>query len=76
MVKRREGRESLKGLGVKYGATLRRRYTNVYKVLKMRRVCPKCGSLRFKRVVIGIWQCQKCHYTVAGGAYEIVSKHT
>ncbi len=73
MVKRHS--ESLKGLGVKYGATVRKRYTNIYNTLKKKRVCPKCGSLRFKRIVIGIWRCYKCNYTVAGGAYDIVSKH-
>lgn len=73
MVKR-ASKESLKGLGAKFGATLRRRYTAVYRTLKMKRQCPKCGSIRFKRLVIGIWYCRKCNYKVAGGAYDITSK--
>ncbi|MEM2856469.1 MAG: hypothetical protein QW416_05135 [Candidatus Nitrosocaldaceae archaeon] len=76
MVKRKNSKESIKGLGVKYGTTLRRRYTNIYRILKSKRICPKCGSLRFKRAVIGIWKCHKCNYTIAGGAYDIISKHT
>ncbi len=63
--------ESLKGLGAKYGATLRRRYTKIYFMLKRRRNCPMCGSIRFKREAIGIWKCDKCNYKVAGGAYDL-----
>ncbi len=66
-----KGKESLIGLGVKYGTTLRRRYTTVFRILKKRRRCPMCGSERFKREVIGIWRCYKCNYTVAGRAYDI-----
>lgn len=57
-------------LGVKYGLTLRRRYLSVWKKLKQRRACPKCGSLTFSRSDNGIWECRKCGYTVAGDAYE------
>ncbi|RMF29573.1 MAG: 50S ribosomal protein L37 [Candidatus Nitrosothermus koennekii] len=76
MVKRKKTKERLKGLGAKYGATLRRRYASIYKLLKKKRTCPKCGSIRFKREAIGIWKCYKCNYTIAGGAYDIASKHT
>lgn len=71
---RSRSRESLKGLRQKYGATLRRRYTNVYFTLKQKRRCPRCSSRRFRRKVIGIWNCPKCGYTVAGGAYDLVTK--
>ena len=74
MVKRNKAKERLKGLGAKYGATLRRRYANVFRLLKRKRACPKCGSLRLKREVIGIWRCYKCNYTVAGGAYDLITK--
>lgn len=62
---------SLKGLGVKYGATLRRRYSKIFFTLKKRRTCPMCGSSRFKREAAGIWRCYKCDYKVAGGAYDL-----
>ncbi len=62
---------SLKGLGTKYGSTLRKRYTRAYKLLKTRRYCPNCGSPRFRRLVIGIWHCPKCGLKVAGRAYDI-----
>jgi large subunit ribosomal protein L37Ae len=63
--------ESLKGLGAKYGATLRRRYSKIFFILKKRRTCPMCGSTRFKREAIGIWKCNKCNYKIAGGAYDV-----
>ncbi|MCS7116462.1 MAG: 50S ribosomal protein L37 [Nitrososphaerota archaeon] len=62
---------SLPGLGAKYGATLRKRYSKVIRLLKSKRRCPQCGSLRFKRIAIGIWGCPICNFKVAGGAYDI-----
>ena len=61
----------LKGLRAKYGSTLRKRYTRTYKLLKMKRTCPNCGSPRFKRLAIGIWVCPKCGLKVAGEAYDV-----
>jgi large subunit ribosomal protein L37Ae len=67
-------KKSLVGLHQKYGATLRARYTQAFVTLKQKRKCPKCGSRRFGRKAMGIWQCPKCNYKVAGGAYDIVTK--
>jgi large subunit ribosomal protein L37Ae len=64
-------KQSLKGLGIKYGATLRRRYSKIFFTLKKKRTCPMCGSSRFKREAVGIWRCYKCDYKVAGGAYDL-----
>jgi large subunit ribosomal protein L37Ae len=58
-------------LGVKYGATLRKRYGKIYRVLKKKRRCPKCGSVKFDRIVMGIWHCTKCNYKVAAGTYDV-----
>jgi large subunit ribosomal protein L37Ae len=72
MVSRRKHKlGGLKGLGVKYGATVRKRYGVLYKTLKKKRKCPLCGSVRFNRIAVGIWYCQKCEYKIAGGAYDI-----
>jgi large subunit ribosomal protein L37Ae len=69
-----KSRESLGGLHQKYGATLRRKYTKTFFTLKQKRRCPRCGSRKFGRKVLGIWKCPKCDYTVAGGAYDIAAK--
>lgn len=61
----------LKGLGVKYGATVRKRYGMIYRVLKKQRRCPKCGSIKFDRKALGIWYCPKCNYKVAAGTYDV-----
>ncbi|MGH9979283.1 MAG: 50S ribosomal protein L37, partial [Nitrososphaeraceae archaeon] len=56
MVTRRKRKStSLKGLGVKFGATVRKRYGAVYRILKKSRKCPSCGSKRFSRIALGIW---------------------
>jgi large subunit ribosomal protein L37Ae len=61
----------LRGLGAKYGASLRKKYSRVFRLLKKKRQCPDCGSLKFRREVAGIWSCPSCHYKVAGGAYDV-----
>ena len=68
MVKRREG---IKGLGAKYGGTLRKRYSRVFRGLKAARECPSCSSMRLARASSGIWKCKSCGYTVAGGAFDL-----
>jgi large subunit ribosomal protein L37Ae len=59
-----------KGLGPRYGYSVRKRFSKVITVLRQVRPCPSCGSERFKRTSTGIWACKKCGYVVAGGAYE------
>jgi len=61
----------LKGLGARYGIKLRKKYSIVHKVLKSKRKCPECGSLRFGRQDVGIWSCKKCGFKIAGHAYDI-----
>jgi large subunit ribosomal protein L37Ae len=43
----------------------------IYRVLKKKRRCPKCGSTRFDRQVLGIWYCPKCNYKDAAGTYDV-----
>jgi len=62
---------SFKGLGARYGIKLRKKYSIVHKVLKSKRKCPECGSLRFGRQDVGIWSCKKCGFKIAGLAYDI-----
>jgi large subunit ribosomal protein L37Ae len=68
---RTKGSTTLKGLGIKYGATVRKRYGKVYRTLHQKRRCPSCGSQRFSRVASGIWNCPKCNFKVASGAYDV-----
>ena len=61
----------LKGLGARYGIKIRKQYSLVHKVLKSKRKCPECGSLRFGRQDVGIWSSKKCGFKIAGLAYDI-----
>jgi large subunit ribosomal protein L37Ae len=63
-----------RGLGVRYGSTVRKRYIKVMTELKKPHRCSQCGFSRVRRVSVGIWSCKKCGYTFAGGAYTPVTK--
>ena len=63
-----------RGLGVRYGATVRKRYVKVIVELKKPHKCPSCGFVRVHRVSVGVWKCGKCGYTFAGGAYTPATK--
>ncbi len=63
-----------RGLGTRYGATVRKRYVKVVSEAKKTHKCPQCGSVAVKRESVGIWNCRKCGHTFAGGAYTPVTK--
>ena len=63
-----------RGLGARYGSTVRKRYVRVTAGLKKAHRCPQCGFVRVKRESVGIWKCKKCSYTFAGGAYIPTTK--
>jgi len=63
-----------RGLGARYGSTVRKRYVKVITELRKPHKCPQCGFVRVHRVSVGVWKCNKCSYTYAGGAYTPVTK--
>ena len=63
-----------RGLGPRYGSTVRKRYVRVTAGLKKAHKCPQCGFVRVKRESVGVWKCRKCGYTFAGGAYMPFTK--
>ena len=63
--------KTIKGLGAKYGRTLRVRYSRIALLQKSKRRCPSCGALKLRREASGIWSCLKCGQKVAGGAYDL-----
>ncbi len=62
--------EALIGLVAKYGSSVRKRHGRVVRLLKKKRQCPSCGSMKFRREVSGIWTCPMCSYKLADGAYD------
>lgn len=63
-----------RGLGARYGATVRKRYIEVVSELKKAHKCPQCGSESVRRESVGLWRCRKCGFTFTGGAYTPVTK--
>ncbi len=63
-----------RGLGVRYGSTVRKRYIKVVAELRKPHSCPQCGLPRVKRESVGVWKCRKCGYTFTGGAYTPTTK--
>ena len=63
-----------RGLGTRYGATVRKRYIKILHEAKKIHKCPQCGAEAVKRQSIGVWNCKKCDVTFAGGAYTPVTK--
>lgn len=63
-----------RGLGARYGATVRKRYIKVVKGMKKPHKCPQCGLQRVKRISVGVWKCRKCGFTFTGGAYTPITK--
>ena len=63
-----------RGLGARYGSTLRKRYIKVLTEVRRTHKCPQCGAEAVKRQSVGVWNCKKCSVTFAGGAYTPVTK--
>lgn len=63
-----------RGLGPRYGSTVRKRYVKVVTELKKPHRCPQCGFVRVRRQSVGVWKCRKCEFTFAGGAYTPSTK--
>ena len=63
-----------RGLGVRYGSTVSKRYTKVIIGMKKKHKCPQCGFPKVRRESVGVWKCKKCNHTFAGGAYVPVTK--
>jgi len=63
-----------RGLGTRYGSTVRKRYTKIVSSLKEANKCPQCSTVSVRRQSVGVWECRKCGFTFAGGAYTPVTK--
>ena len=55
--------------GPRYGRFIRKRVVEVEDLQKAVHTCPRCDQLAVKRKGTGIWECRKCGFRFAGGAY-------
>jgi large subunit ribosomal protein L37Ae len=55
--------------GPRYGVSIRRRVLEVEVRQRGRHACPKCAAIALSRTSTSIWECRKCGYKYAGGAY-------
>ncbi len=55
--------------GPRYGRFIRKRVIEVEELQKAAHPCPRCDQVSVKRKGTGIWECRKCGFKFAGGAY-------
>jgi large subunit ribosomal protein L37Ae len=49
---------------------VRKRVTDIERISRALHRCPKCDMESVARKGTGIWECRKCGYKFAGGAYQ------
>lgn len=57
--------------GTRYGASLRKDVKKMEITQHSRYVCTFCGKNAVKRTVVGVWKCNGCQKTMAGGAWTV-----
>jgi len=55
--------------GSRYGVGIRKRLLKIESEQFAVHNCPECGAPKVKRKAPGIFECRKCGYEFAGGAY-------
>jgi len=55
--------------GARYGVGIRKRTLKIEAKQKAEHNCPNCSAPRVKRKAAGIFECRKCGFEFAGGAY-------
>jgi large subunit ribosomal protein L37Ae len=55
--------------GPRYGRFIRKRVNEMEKISRAAHPCPRCDQVSVKRQGTGIWECRKCGFKFAGGAY-------
>ena len=73
MAEERKSLRSTKRFETRYGATTKRRMSDVEQHYRNKRLpCPYCGKKNVKRVFVGIWECSKCDSKFTGKAYQLL----
>ena len=59
--------------GPRYGRVGRKRVADIEEEMNDDHECPECGEDKVSRTDTGIWECGKCDYRFAGGAYRMTT---
>jgi large subunit ribosomal protein L37Ae len=51
------------------GTSVRKQWTRITMEKRRKHKCPRCSSPSVKRDYVGVWDCSKCGFRFAGGAY-------
>ncbi len=54
----------------RYGKSIRERVQKIEKKQAVHNICPNCAKPKVKRLAKGIFECKKCGFKFAGGAYS------
>lgn len=60
--------------GPRYGRVGRKRVADIEEEMNEDHECPECGEMKVSRTDTGIWECSKCEYRFAGGAYKVTTQ--
>jgi large subunit ribosomal protein L37Ae len=64
----------LGGMGARYGRSVRAKIGRIQTDAHQRYVCTVCANVTVERSSVGLWKCDKCGNTFAGGAYTPTTK--
>ncbi len=70
MAKRTQKAGATARFGARYGVSVRRNSASALAKKNAKYTCPVCQYRKVTRRSVGIWHCNKCDYTFAGGAWE------
>jgi len=59
--------------GARYGVKIRKQVSKIESSKREKHQCPTCMKRSVKRLSSGIWKCNSCGTTFAGGAYTPVT---
>ena len=65
-----------RGLGTRYGATIRKRYIKVLTEAKQTHKCPQCGAEAVKRESVGIWSAAGINRSIAASLDDAIKRRT
>ena len=71
MADKAKGYGSVKRFGVRYGTKLKWKIGKIEAERRLSTKCPYCHYGKAKRLMAGIWFCQKCKSKFTGKAYSI-----